>query len=531
LTLSEQADTLIAQAMACDELTPRLRDQIEAFVRQSPENARLLAEFSLLDQMLASSEKEADASAILAMLLEAAEAAQPTIVDLSARQQTERQQQAQKNKERTHISFKQACALAGYLAWEGISQSRVITAAVAAVLLVAVTLVFVFGPETSNDTAASDGLASDTQTDAGNSDSPESLAVVATLTAEHNAQWDRRPGQDLYAGQRFKLTQGFAEITTNRGAIAILEAPATIEFTNSDIALRLHAGKLVGICETDSSKGFTVHTPHMDITDLGTRFGVDATAPGQTRVEVFEGEVEAALTAPVSDQPVRQQLTSGQALAAQAGTGWVPAAYEPNRFVMIIDLQRLRPDFAGTNAVWLRQPPRDLREDKQQAQPLQVFIERQDLLLEQDVVIDFNREHDWNPRAGIARHRVNAGQRVDVYLLHFDKPNGHPAPENFEVDFGRPILGVIGADKTLNQTDRLLGAPETIYEPASDKRIVLLGPRGLNVARPGFEHHADHAAITADGTRLQLRLWGGRPAQSSTMDQVRVIVQAAEPGT
>ncbi|MEM9346429.1 MAG: FecR domain-containing protein [Planctomycetota bacterium] len=116
-------------------------------------------------------------------------------------------------------------------------------------------------------------------------------AIVATLTAERRAVWDRRPGEDLYAGQRFTLTQGFAEITTARGAVAILEAPAKIELSDNNNAIWLHAGKLVGICETDSSKGFLVRTPRMDVADLGTRFGVDVAHTGSTEVHVLEGVV------------------------------------------------------------------------------------------------------------------------------------------------------------------------------------------------------------------------------------------------
>jgi hypothetical protein len=130
---------------------------------------------------------------------------------------------------------------------------------------------------------------------------PPSLSpVVATLTASQNAQWLNSaegalaPGTKLRVGDRLALTAGFAQITTARGAIAIIEAPATIELTDSDNALHLHTGKLVGICETPSSKGFLVSTPHMDITDLGTRFGVSVDPADNSIAQVFEGEVTVA---------------------------------------------------------------------------------------------------------------------------------------------------------------------------------------------------------------------------------------------
>ena len=138
--------------------------------------------------------------------------------------------------------------------------------------------------------------------------------IVATLTAEHDAVWDRKPGEDLFAGQRLQLIDGSAEITTQRGAVAVLEAPATIELIDSPNALRLYSGKLVGICETESSKGFLVRTAHVDVTDLGTRFGVDVTKPSVSAVHVFEGEVELAKPAQAGTPgAVNTRLVKGQA--------------------------------------------------------------------------------------------------------------------------------------------------------------------------------------------------------------------------
>ena len=117
---------------------------------------------------------------------------------------------------------------------------------------------------------------------------------VATLTNTHNAQWAEgalAPGSALNPSQRLTLTAGFAEITTAHGAVAILQAPSTIELTHNPNAMYLHAGKLVGICETPSSKGFTVQTATLNITDLGTRFGVEVADDRQTEVHVAVGEV------------------------------------------------------------------------------------------------------------------------------------------------------------------------------------------------------------------------------------------------
>ena len=152
---------------------------------------------------------------------------------------------------------------------------------------------------------------------------PAERLVVATLTGQHDAQWRAASGADvpgigdgLSPGQRLQLIEGFAEITTRHGAVAVIEAPATIELLDSDNALRLHAGKLVGICESAASKGFVVRTPQVDVTDLGTRFGVDASELGATEVHVFEGEVLVTREAVHGGAAVREQLVGGQAVRA-----------------------------------------------------------------------------------------------------------------------------------------------------------------------------------------------------------------------
>lgn len=123
---------------------------------------------------------------------------------------------------------------------------------------------------------------------------PSAASIVATLSADSDAVWATAtppaPGAFLRAGERLTLIEGFAEITTARGAVAIIEAPATVELLDSDNAIRLHQGKLVGLCHTQGSKGFVVKTDQATITDLGTEFGVTAT-PNGTEATVFVGEI------------------------------------------------------------------------------------------------------------------------------------------------------------------------------------------------------------------------------------------------
>lgn len=144
--------------------------------------------------------------------------------------------------------------------------------------------------------------------------------AVATLTAQRDTDWANEilsPGTRLRAGERLTLIRGLAEITTNRGAVAVIEAPASIEFLDHNNAIRLHSGRLVGICETGLSKGFLVQTPHMAITDLGTEFCVDVSDNNTSTVHVLQGEVAVESARALRDEKPLY-LTTGESASASA---------------------------------------------------------------------------------------------------------------------------------------------------------------------------------------------------------------------
>lgn len=167
----------------------------------------------------------------------------------------------------------------------------------AAVVMLAASLFFVFSSANDGASAPPDGQSLGNAPQA-KTEIASPFADVATFTAEYNAQWQAdsgtllpKVGDGLRPGTRLTLTAGFAEITTVRGAVVILQAPAIIELTDNDNAIRLHTGRLVGLCKTESSKGFTVHTHNARIVDIGTEFGVTLQDRGPVEVHVLTGEV------------------------------------------------------------------------------------------------------------------------------------------------------------------------------------------------------------------------------------------------
>lgn len=88
----------------------------------------------------------------------------------------------------------------------------------------------------------------------------------------------------------FHIEEGSLEVLLDSGVRIVISAPAHGTFYN-DMLLSLDEGRIsadVG----ESGKGFTVETPAGKIVDLGTRFGVEAEAQGESRVAVFSGSVE-----------------------------------------------------------------------------------------------------------------------------------------------------------------------------------------------------------------------------------------------
>lgn len=130
---------------------------------------------------------------------------------------------------------------------------------------------------------------------------------VACVTGLHNVAWATPEGgaeaeplrqhASLFAGQRFDLVRGLAEITFDGGATTLIEGPATFEVV-SLAAGRLYAGRLTATLDKTVAKAagagsrFAIETPTATVTDLGTSFGVAVGEAGETSVSVFDGLVE-----------------------------------------------------------------------------------------------------------------------------------------------------------------------------------------------------------------------------------------------
>jgi hypothetical protein len=152
--------------------------------------------------------------------------------------------------------------------------------------------------------------------------SPEPL-FVAQITATKDCIWTETTNapkdmEALQIGRQLNLEKGLVEIAYSNQAKVVIEGPScyTVDSRNSGF---LRKGKLFARADTEQSRQFTIVTPNANFVDLGTEFGVNVDAKGQSAVAVFSGKVNAvakradgSLTHPVS-------VTRGKSMVCEGG--------------------------------------------------------------------------------------------------------------------------------------------------------------------------------------------------------------------
>ena len=148
--------------------------------------------------------------------------------------------------------------------------------------------------------------------------------AVAMLTRVVDARWRKdsppqRAGSALEPGW-LRLESGLAQVVFYSGARVVIEGPAELQLVSQSEAV-CPSGRLLAEVP-EPARGFRVRTAQVNVVDLGTAFGVAASAGG-TEVHVFKGKVE-LLEAGALQQP----LGEGQAASAPANSSlsFMPAS-------------------------------------------------------------------------------------------------------------------------------------------------------------------------------------------------------------
>lgn len=151
---------------------------------------------------------------------------------------------------------------------------------------------------------------------------PKAGIEVATLADSMNAKW-----ADTYAsmskGARFKtnsnkyfLREGLAQLIFDSEARITLEGPVEFQILTED-QIKLNYGRLYATVP-QGAIGFTINTPSSRIIDLGTEFGIETAASGDTYLHVIKGRT--MLIAGQKSNKVSMEVGRGYAKKVSAAT-------------------------------------------------------------------------------------------------------------------------------------------------------------------------------------------------------------------
>lgn len=120
---------------------------------------------------------------------------------------------------------------------------------------------------------------------------PEPKVVLSQEAgAEFFAERTPRVGSELSWRREYQLIHGHIELAFPNGAMVILDSPSAFEI-ESETALSVVSGRC-SVYAPEGAQGFEVHTPAANVVDLGTRFSVEISETGESRVQVVEGQAQ-----------------------------------------------------------------------------------------------------------------------------------------------------------------------------------------------------------------------------------------------
>lgn len=154
--------------------------------------------------------------------------------------------------------------------------------------------------------------------------------VLASVKASLHGQW--ADGREVAVGEALplgilELQSGLVELETASGTTLLLEAPVRLRLRDA-LHGTLLSGNLV-VRMPKGKSGFVVEMPQMRVTDLGTEFGVSVASNGESRVQVFDGEVRAEALLLEDDR----NLLAGETLRCTTTGTLASEEFSESRFI------------------------------------------------------------------------------------------------------------------------------------------------------------------------------------------------------
>jgi len=112
-------------------------------------------------------------------------------------------------------------------------------------------------------------------------------------------------------GDSLRIERGLVNLFVDNGAELLIEGPADVDFVSLGKVFA-RKGKLAARV-SPSAIGFSIETPHANVIDRGTSFGMSVDENSRTDVVVYEGMVDLDVLG--ENAPARRRLERGEALS------------------------------------------------------------------------------------------------------------------------------------------------------------------------------------------------------------------------
>lgn len=177
-------------------------------------------------------------------------------------------------------------------------------------------------------------------------------ANIARVVNTSGVEWSSNakqfhPWTPIAPGDTIRIQHGAINLFISNGVELLIEGPADVRFASLERVI-VAKGKLAARVGPDAI-GFSIETPHANVIDRGTSFGISVDNKLQTDIVVYEGIVDLDVVGH-GNQP-RRRLLTGEALrvnnhgdlsriASVQGAGFVSlpqATTAPSRHVSVIE--------------------------------------------------------------------------------------------------------------------------------------------------------------------------------------------------
>lgn len=145
---------------------------------------------------------------------------------------------------------------------------------------------------------------------------PLGAAQAARVVNVSNVEWTS--GAKAYdewsflePGESLKFERGLVNLFLDNGAELLIEGPADVDYLSLEKVFA-RKGKLAARI-SPGAIGFSIETPHANVIDRGTSFGLSVDEDSRTDVVVYEGKVD--LDVMGDNAPPRRRLERGEALS------------------------------------------------------------------------------------------------------------------------------------------------------------------------------------------------------------------------